>query len=145
MPLQVTAGTGTLQITQVDTQAPDSTNNIPNAIDSTRDLQVIVESNFDPSLGNPELTCTDNGPRTDMSKQIRKTKKYRPFKILQKPQPVERSSALPGSAPPPPPIGRVFQMFYLIPSSDLLPAHNYTLVATVSTLTSPSVTFHTAP
>ena len=133
---------GTVKITQVDGEAPDSTNNIHHDVPSTNNLIVVVESDFDPSLGNPQLTLTDLGPRSALVLTEKSKKKYKPFKIQKKPKPDLAPAPSPGPAPPPP--GTVWQAFYLIPSSDLSRGHNYSIFATVGTATSNTVTFHTA-
>lgn len=142
-----TLAAATLRITSVDAEAPNTSNNITHDIDSTRSVQVIVESNFDPSASNPELTVTDQGPRSlgptpAPTVTARPTKKYRPTRIQEKPSPKGSTPAPTTPAPGPPP-SRIWQTFYTIPASDLLPGHNYSVYATAGSVTSSTVTFHT--
>lgn len=128
----------TLKITRVGGFAPDSTNTVTQDIPTTQNLEVIVESNFDPSTSNPELTLTDEGPFPVAAVPTTAAKKYKPKKII---GPVAMMAS-PGPAPPP---AATWQMIYEIPKTDLSAGRRYSLIATAGTITSNRVKFHTAP
>jgi len=132
-----------MSISSVDSQTP-VLNDIANAVDHPKE-DIVVESDFDPTSANPELTVTDDGPRTAAVPTVTtSSKKYKPVKILkvEKPTPVAAPAPGPSPAPPPSKPGPVWLTFY---SVDLDPYHNYRTFATAGTMTTSTVTFRTKP
>lgn len=130
-----------LKITFVGGFKPDSTNNVVQDIPTTQDLEVIVESNFDPSTSNPELNLADDGP-FPVAAAVTATagKKYKPKKIIG-PKALTAGS----TSPPTPPPAATWQTIYEIPKADLSAGRRYSLQATAGTIGSNRVTFHTPP
>jgi len=134
----------TLRIVSVDSQTP-VLNDIPSAVDHPKE-DIVVESDFDPSLSNPELTVTDDGPRTAaVAVPTKSPKKYRPIRIEKKPRPKPGPAPTPGPGPAPGPIPDPNFIWLAIYSVDLEANHNYRAYATAGTVTTSTVTFRSKP
>jgi hypothetical protein len=114
----------TITIVSVAGQTPVM-GNIPNPVDSTMPVEVLVDYNVKPT--DPELILTDLGPRSDATPKKRGHKHYKAKKVTV----IETIR------------GKVWQATFEIPLGDLTTSENYSLVATDGVVSSSSVTFQT--
>ncbi|HKB05921.1 MAG TPA: hypothetical protein VKD90_27250 [Gemmataceae bacterium] len=119
-----------LVIVSVNGQAPDPvTGWIPNGIDSTQDLEVVVESNVQIPDPGPDLILTDEGPHTitiSKAKVVPKSRTYKRYKHQKKPHPVAAGAEGVGAD------AVLWQSFFKVPGGtggDLSPNRNYRLDA----------------
>jgi hypothetical protein len=150
-------GTG-LTITSVAGQTPVS-NHVPNAVDSTKALDVVVEQDyFLGLLSDPELTVTDEGPhnappipaaaapalKKDHPPYKHKDKKLKWKKVVIGAAAAPRAGAAPGLDPieiwlP------YYEVTYTIPVRDVNAGRNYGVYASGGGAQSDTVHFFTAP
>jgi hypothetical protein len=135
----------TLTIVSVCGQTPNSSGEITTGVSHSSDCEIVVECDLETCLGPPpELTLTDLGPRTSAVKTKEVKKKYQHKKKELKLKWIIPTAAATGISPDPIAVW-VCVFTYTIPDADLDPNHNYSVFASVGTLQSSSVTFHTAP
>src|SRR5262245_6065807 len=134
-----------MQITSVAGQSCVGMSSVPGDVDPTRDVDVTVDANFDPTAYDPTLVLTDLGPATPSpapAVAAAMRKEYKHPLIRRKTVAAVRSGD-PTPTPDPVPL---WEMTYTIPRGDLLPGHNYTVSCkTNNGVQSNTVSFHTAP
>jgi hypothetical protein len=134
-----------MQITSVAGQSCVGLSSVPGDVDSTRDVDVTVDANFDPTAYDPTLVLTDLGPATPSpapAATAATRKEYKHPRIRKKTM-VAAGGGSP--APIPDPVA-IWEMTYTIPRGDLSPGHNYTVSCkTNNNVQSNTVSFHTAP
>ncbi|HKB05922.1 MAG TPA: hypothetical protein VKD90_27255 [Gemmataceae bacterium] len=125
-----------LAIVSVDGKAPNAMGQIEEGIDSTRDLEVVVESNIQTLDPGPDLILTDEGPHTGFgaATAVGFPKKYKRYKHEKKIKTVLAPLA---------DAVTVWHSSYKIPETDLEPGRNYRLDAKYPGIDSDTVRFWT--
>ncbi|HJZ92792.1 MAG TPA: hypothetical protein VKE40_18100 [Gemmataceae bacterium] len=134
-----------MQITSVAGQSCVGLSSVPGDVDSSRDVDVIVDANFDPTGFDPTLVLTDFGLATPSPVTAAAAPRQREYKHprIRKKTVAAAATGVPTPTPDP---TALWEMTFTIPRGDLLPGHNYTVSCKTSNgVQSNTVSFHTAP